>query len=141
MKSWRTDGMLWRATGPIADGSSGTSRVVRGGVLEDRLHAPPARGIAREEAHGHGVVAGRGQAHVLFRHLLGEEGVGDLQEDARAVTGTRVATSGAAVGEVGEDLQGLRDDGVGRLPVQRGHEAQAAGIVFERWVIQPLARG
>ena len=68
MKSWRIVGIESRASGPSAAArdrhvapAEHALPVVDDGRLEDGLVLAAARRIAREEAHGDGVVAGRGE--------------------------------------------------------------------------------
>ena len=68
------------------------------------------------------------------------EGVRDLNQDACAVAGARIAPGGAAMGQVGEDLEPLLDDVVRRGAAKRCDEPETAGIALESGVVQP-ARG
>ena len=45
-----------------------------------------------------------------LRHLLAEEGVGDLDQQARAVAVQRIGAGGAAVAQVVQDREALLDD-------------------------------
>jgi hypothetical protein len=63
-----------------------------------------------------------------------------LDQDARAVAGQRVATRGAPVHEVPEDLDPLLDDVVRGLTLDVGHETGAAGIVLELRIVEAFAR-
>ena len=85
--------------------------------------------------------AGRVAAGLRQREAAGRpvEPVGNLGQDARAVTGVRVGALGAPVVEVAQDGQGLGDDVVAAPPGQVGHEADAARVVLEPAVIQALA--
>ena len=50
-----------------------------------------------------------------------------------------IAAGRAAVREVGEDLERLLDDRRGvALPIERGDEAEPAGVVLERRVVESL---
>ena len=59
-----------------------------------------------------------------------EEFVRDLDEDARAVAGFRIAAAGAAMREVDEDLNALGDDFVRRLAIDIDDETDTAGIAL-----------
>src|SRR5690606_13893284 len=72
--------------------------------------------------------------------FLGEELVRDLHEDARAVARAWVGADGAAMLEVLEDVQAVFDDLVRLAALDVGDEADAAGILFERRVVE-TARG
>ena len=66
--------------------------------------------------------------------------VRDLEEDARAVAGARIAPGRAAMGEVAEDLERLLDDRrASACPSRRRDEAEPTGVVLECGIIQPLA--
>ena len=68
---------------------------------------------------------------------LPEEGVGNLDEDAGAIAGVRLAAAGAAVLQVDQHLQTARDYRMGSAARDVDHESDAAGVVFEAWVVQP----
>src|SRR5439155_11816423 len=106
----------------------------------DLVFAGVARGgVARQEHHADAVLARRRQLHALLRHLLAEEAVGDLDQQARTVGELRVIAHGAAVSEVSQHRQALLDDGV-RLPaLDVGYEADAAGVMLVVRVIQALS--
>ena len=53
-----------------------------------------------------------------------------------AVTHQLVGPDRAAVVEVGEDLQPLLDDAMRAQALDVGHEANAAGVVFVRRLVQ-----
>ena len=73
-----------------------------------RLTANVARLLVlRQEAHGDGVVAGRRQVDACLARPVAQQGVGDLDQAARAVADQRVGADGAAVVEVDQDLQAL----------------------------------
>ena len=59
-----------------------------------------------------------------------EELVRNLNQDARAIAGFRIAAAGAAMRQVDQDLQPLRDDLVRLLALDVDHEANTAGVVL-----------
>ena len=65
----------------------------------------------------------------------------DLDQDAGAVAGERVGADGTAVLEVGEDLERVGDDLVRLAALEVGDEADAAGVVLMRRVIEALRLG
>ena len=65
----------------------------------------------------------------------------DLDGDAGAVAGFRIAAAGAAVRQVEEDLNPLQDDVVRLLAFDVHHEADTAGVVLQRGVIKALRIG
>ncbi len=84
--------------------------------------------VGGQEGHPRGIRPDVGQRE---RHGLAEELVGDLREDARAVTDERVGARGAAVVEVAQGRQGVVEDVVPGAPAHRRDERDAAGIVLE----------
>ena len=60
----------------------------------------------------------------------------DLDQHAGAVADQRIGADRAAVRQVLEDLQALRDDVVRAAALQVGDEADAAGIVPDARVIE-----
>ncbi len=105
----------------------------------DLAHAGRARRrVLRQEHHAHAVGAGLGELHLQLGHLLAEEAVGDLHEDARAVAVQRVRARGAPVREVVEDREPVRHDVVGLLPLDVRDEAHAARVVLVAGVIEAL---
>ena len=83
--------------------------------------------------------AGSGM-RALLAHLL-VEGVRHLEQHAGAVAGVDLAAAGATVVEVLQDLDGLLEDAVGLAPLDVDHEADAAGVVLELRVVEPLLGG
>ena len=67
---------------------------------------------------------------------LPQKPVRHLHEDAGAVAGRRLAAAGAAVQQVDQDLQSLLDDRVRAAALDVDDEADAAGIVLVRGVVQ-----
>ena len=67
--------------------------------------------------------------------------MGNLEQQARAVAAVAVAARRAAMFEVREDLEGLDDDLVRGAALDVDDEAEAAGVVFERGIVEPLPRG
>ena len=92
--------------------------------------------LLRQEDHADAVLAGWRQRDAERRHLGAVELVGDLDQDAGAVAHQRVGADRAAVVEVLEDLQPLLDDPVRFLPGDVGHEADAAGVVLARRIVE-----
>ena len=103
-------------------------------VLDQLLELGAALVLGRQEADADGVASGGRQ--VDAGGDAAEEGVGDLQQDAGAVTGVRVRAGGAAVLEVAERLEALLDDGMRRLPPQLGDQRDAARVVFVVRVVE-----
>ena len=73
--------------------------------------------------------------------LAREELVRNLDQDAGAVAGFRIAAAGAAMRQVDQDLQSLEDDVVRLLALDVDHETDAAGVVLVAGVVETLLRG
>ena len=69
-----------------------------------------------------------------------EKSVRNLDQNARAVAGLRIAAAGAAVRQINQNLNALEDDVVRFAPGNIGHETDAAGIVFLLRIIETLSR-
>ena len=79
--------------------------------------------------------------HAQLGALAHKKGVRNLDQDARAVAGLRVAAGRAAMGEVDEDLEALADDLVALLAANARDQSHAAGIVLIPWMIEALRLG
>jgi hypothetical protein len=62
--------------------------------------------------------------------LAREKLVGNLDQDAGAVAGLRIAARGAAMGEVDQHLKALADNLVALFAANAGDQSHAAGIVL-----------
>ena len=89
----------------------------------------------RKEGDAGGVVARLGQVELDDR---AQELVGHLQQDARAVAGVRFSALGTAVLQVNQGSDGLVDDVAAAAAVHVRDHGNAARVVFERGVVQPL---
>ena len=74
-------------------------------------------------------------------HDLLEEGVRHLDEHAGAVAGVGLAAAGAAMIEVAQHLDGLLQDAVRLAALDVDDEADAAGLVLEPRIVEPLFVG
>jgi hypothetical protein len=110
----------------------------RDDLLEDRLLAGGRGAIRRQEHHAHRVAPGRGELDPETGAHATEEAIRNLDQQAGPIPGIGVAAAGAAVAQVDQDLDALLDDVVLGLPVHPRHEADAAGVMLESRVIQPL---
>ncbi len=98
---------------------------------------PPVR-VARHEQVADSVFAGRRQREAELAGLLGEECVRHLHQDAGAVTGARVGADRAAMLQVAQDGERVLDHGVRLAALDVGDEADPAGILVERRVVEAL---
>src|SRR5262249_20676494 len=102
-------------------------------------HLPPV-GIAWHEQRADRVLAGLGQRESKPRRLPGEELVRDLHQDAGAVARARIGADRAAMLEIAEDGEGVLDQLVRLAALDVGDEADPAGILFERGIVEALWR-
>ena len=130
-------------------------RVTQGGVV-DRHHPPPEDGQALLLGHrrqlaaglggGVGVLGeksepggvpprlGEGEAGVVGH--VGQQAVRHLDQDARPVTGGHLCPRGPPVGQPLEHGQRLADQMVALSTLEVGHEADTAGVVLVRRVVE-----
>ncbi len=86
--------------------------------------------VLRQEDMADGIVTGRGQLDLQLFALGLQELVRDLHENAGAVAGKRVGADRAAMLEVFEDGERVRDDLVALAALEIGDEADAAGVML-----------
>ena len=96
--------------------------------------------VAGQERRAHGVRARRRELEAGLAGDGAEERVGDLHQDAGAVTGVRLGARGAAVLQVAQGGEGLHQDLVAGLTGQGGDEGHATGVVLVARVVEPLGR-
>ena len=77
-------------------------------------------------------VPGLGQREAQLRAFAGKELVGNLDQNAGAIAGFRIAAAGAAMRQVEQNLNSLADDVVTFLAADAGDEADPAGVVLVR---------
>ena len=106
-----------------------------GELLDPRPRLRDVVRVAVEERRTDGVGAERGELEVDDG---AEERVGNLDQDPGPVAGARLGTGRAAVVEVVERGQCVLHDVVRRLAGQRRHEGDAARVVLEARVVEPL---
>ena len=75
--------------------------------LDDALEMGDQRLIARHEEVADGIFAGLRQGDALQSHLLAEETVGNLHENAGAIAHQRIGADGAAMRQVFQDEQAI----------------------------------
>ena len=107
--------------------------------LFDHLLAPlVVIRLPRQEDHADAVAARIRQGDTHGTAMPPEKGVGNLEQDAGAVAGMGVASAGAAMLEVDQDVNGVADDVVGLPAVEVGHDAHAARVVLMSRVVESL---
>ena len=82
-----------------------------------------------------GVTADRGQGEI--RHLA-QEGIRNLGDDARTVTGSGIRTHRTAMLKVSKRFKGEGDDVVARGTAQRCDHRETAGVTLVGRVVQSL---
>ena len=81
-------------------------------------------------------MAGGGQGEAQLLRLAGEEGMRDLHQDAGAVTGAWIGADGAAMLQVDQNGESILDDLVRLAALDIGNEADTAGILVERGIVE-----
>jgi len=107
-------------------------------TLDQRTHLVRAQRILRQEDEAGPVLGGGGEDDAELRALAPEEAVGDLQEDARAVAGVRLAAARAAVEQVDQHLQGLAHDAVRFPALDVDDKPDAARVVLVAGIVKPF---
>ena len=107
-------------------------------VGDDALDDLAPGRLLRHEQRADRVLAGLRQLEADFGRLALEEGVRDLHQDAGAVAGARIGADRAAMLEVAENAERVGDDLVRLLALDVGDEADAAGILFQREIVEAL---
>lgn len=91
--------------------------------------------LHRQERHADGIFANLREAKPERRALADKEFMGDLDEDAGAITGFRIASAGAAVGKVDQYLNALEDDVMALLTANAGDKANPTSIMLVSRVV------
>ena len=81
---------------------------------------------------------GQGEAELLA--FPDEEAMRDLRQNAGAVAGARIGADRAAVLEIADDGERVLDDLVRLAALDVGDEADAAGVLVERGIVETLRR-
>jgi hypothetical protein len=97
--------------------------------------------VLGQEDHAGGIPAGGGQLEAELAGLLGEEGVGRLEQDPGAVAGVLLGSGGPAVLQVEQHLDRLDDDGVRPSALDVHDEPEAAAVVLVLGVVEALLLG
>ena len=94
--------------------------------------------VLRQENEAGAILTGLRKLEAEFITLLLEEGMRYLHQEARTVARVGFAPAGPAMVQVPEHLQRLLNDLVRLLAFDVDHEADAAGFVFEKGIIEAL---
>src|SRR5690606_6624553 len=105
---------------------------------DDFLDLPAFVTVPGQEDQTDAVVAGRRQVEREVGRRP-EEPVGDLNQDAGAVARVGLATAGAAMLEIPEDLDALADDVVRPASLEMDDEADAAGVLLVLGIVKALS--
>src|ERR1019366_8109443 len=95
-------------------------------------------GVARHEDHPDAVLTLRRQLESQARSLGAEKFVRKLNQNSGPVAGQRIASTAAAMGQVVEDLQALVNDIVRALALDIDYEADAAGVMLMRRIVEAM---
>ncbi len=93
--------------------------------------------LARQEALRHAVFAGRRQVDAFAFSPVAEQGIGDLQQDARAIAKQRIGANRAAMVEIAENFQRPGYDRMAFVATDMRDHADAAGVVLIAWIVEP----
>ena len=94
----------------------------------------------RKKGHSNRVLAGSRQREAERFALAREKFVRNLNQQAGAITGLRIASTGTAVGEIDKDLNSLLNDLMAFLAANACHKTDATGVVLVRRVVKTLRR-
>ncbi len=106
-----------------------------GDLLDGAHHLVGAFGILGQEPQAGGVLTLGGQREL---HHVTQEAVGDLHQDPCAVARVGLGAGRTAVLEVAQRSDALGHDVVAAQPLHVDDEADAAGVVLESGVVEPL---
>ncbi|SPP65863.1 hypothetical protein NITLEN_40336 [Nitrospira lenta] len=109
-------------------------------LREELLALLPAIGLGRQEHHAHAILARIRQDHADITSRAFQKFMRNLKQNTRAVTGARVATLRAAVGQILKNLQALLDNRVGFLALNIDHKTHSARVFLVFRVIEALLR-
>ena len=96
--------------------------------------------LDRQKRHADAVGPRLRQREAQLLAFAGEEFVGNLDQDAGAVAGFRIAAAGAAMRQVEQNLNSLADDVVALMAADAGDKPDAASVVLVRRVVETLRR-
>ena len=94
--------------------------------------------VVRHEYHTHGIVTGLLRLNAQPLHLLAEEIVRHLNQNARAVARLRVRPLRTSMFQVAQHLEPLLQDVVRLRAFDIGNKSHPAGIMLEVRVVQSL---
>ncbi len=97
--------------------------------------------LDRQERHANCVFSSFWNMESKRQAFANKELVRNLNEDAGAIASLRVATAGAAVGEIDQYLNALENNVVALFTANAGDKADPTSIMLMSRVIQSLCRG
>ena len=115
--------------------------MVTDSVLDEANLGRAHVGIAGQKALSHAVVSlVRKLDRAALQHAFVVR-VWNLEKNAGAVAGARIAANGAPMGQAAQNLDALRHYIMGRGAMKVGDEAKTAGVSLERRVVQATRGG
>ena len=108
-------------------------------VFELLDHDLARLGLARQEAHGNGILAGLRQGDASGGGPFAEQRIGNLDQDAGAIAHQGIGAHRAAMVEVDQELEAQPDDLMAPGALDVGDKAHAAGVVLIAGVIKTLS--
>src|SRR6266511_666515 len=100
------------------------------------LESQPGAGFCGEEHRARAVAALGWQLDTRSGRDLAQEAIRDLDQNAGAVAGIGFTPARAAVLQVDQYLQAARDYRMGSPACNIDDEPDAAGVVFEGWIVE-----
>ena len=105
------------------------------GTLDFLFARRTRSGFARQKNHADAILAERWQGHSLLSTDTTQMRIGQLDENAGAVTEQRIVAGRAAMAKIVENLQALLDNRMGLFALYMRDKTDAAGIVFVAWIV------
>ncbi len=104
-------------------------------ALDNAFDQQPVARLDGQKDHADAILARGRQRETELGALPREKSVRDLNENAGAVARLGIATAGAAMRQIDEDLQALKDNVVRLFARNVDHESDPAGIVLVRGIV------
>ena len=121
----------------IAPAEHGQPFLARDAFDDAFAHQPLLR-LHRQEHHADAVLPGSGSEKPSSRAFPREKFVRDLDQNAGAVAGFRIAAAGAAVRQIDQDLDALANDLVRFVAIEIDDKTHAAGVVLVAGIVETL---
>src|SRR6185295_3406279 len=104
-------------------------------ALDDAFADKPLLRFHRQEHHSHAVSSGLGERKPQSRAFAGKKLVRNLDRDARAIAGFRIAAASPAMRQIDQDLNAFAYDLMGLFAIEVDDKAHSAGIMLKLGVV------